>query len=289
MTSGSLLALICWALGTVLLCLLVRGKARGWKRRLGTLLASVAVSAAVAPVYLDEGRYDGVENYDYLNQWSATQNYISHGFFYPFLHSITEMVETPPEGYSQEEAEELLGAYTDADIPQDRKVNVISMMREAYVDFSQYGIEGLDCSGYDLYHQLEAESYHGDLVTNIFAGGTVDRSGASSPGSTRCATTAAIPTPMSGTCESRATPWRAATPTTSGSITARTSTDIWALRTTASWRRTMRTLTQAYLPEDSILLPEIYNDFVANKETGKPYFSFNVNVQSHGPYSTTDL
>ena len=29
-------------------------------------------------------------------------------------------------------------------------------------------------SGYDLYHQLEAESYTGDLLTNIFAGGTVD-------------------------------------------------------------------------------------------------------------------
>ena len=61
-----------------------------------------------------------------------------------------------------------------ADIPEDRKVNVIALMREAYVDFSRYDIEGLDTSGYAFYHQLEEESYHGDLVTNIFAGGTVD-------------------------------------------------------------------------------------------------------------------
>ena len=46
--------------------------------------------------------------------------------------------------------------------------------------------------------------------------------------------------------------------------------------------------TSAYLPEDSILLPEIYRDFQANKATGKPYFSFSVNVQSHGPYTTTE-
>ena len=152
-------ALLCWALGTVLLFFLVRGKARGWKRRLGTVLAAVAVSAVVAPVYLDESRYDSVENYAYLNRWAATQDYISHGFFYPFIHSITEMVETPPDGYSQEETEEILASYTDADVPEDRKVNVISLMREAYVDFSRYDIEGLDCSGYDLYHQLEAEGY----------------------------------------------------------------------------------------------------------------------------------
>ena len=281
-------ALLCWALGTVLLFFLVRGKARGWKRRLGTVLAAVAVAVVVAPVYLDESRYDSVENYAYLNRWAATQDYISHGFFYPFIHSITEMVETPPEGYSQEETEEILASYTDADVPEDRKVNVISLMREAYVDFSRYDIEGLDCSGYDLYHQLEAESYHGDLVTNIFAGGTVD--------SERCFLTG----------EYKVRNYRS-----------NTNSYVWYLREQGytvegshpyyQWfynrqningylgfenyrflEEDYENLTQAYLPEDSILLPEIYNDFVANKETGKPYFSFNVNIQSHGPYSTTD-
>ena len=281
-------ALLCWALGTVLLFFLVRGKARGWKRRLGTVLAAVAVSAVVAPVYLDESRYDSVENYAYLNRWAATQDYISHGFFYPFIHSITEMVETPPDGYSQEETEEILASYTDADVPEDRKVNVISLMREAYVDFSRYDIEGLDCSGYDLYHQLEAESYHGDLVTNIFAGGTID--------SERCFLTG----------EYKVRNYRS-----------NTNSYVWYLREQGytvegshpyyQWfynrqningylgfenyrflEEDYENLTQTYLPEDSILLPEIYNDFVANKETGKPYFSFNVNIQSHGPYSTTD-
>ena len=281
-------ALLCWALGTVLLFFLVRGKARGWKRRLGTVLAAVAVSAVVAPVYLDESRYDSVENYAYLYRWAATQDYISHGFFYPFIHSITEMVETPPDGYSQEETEEILASYTDADVPEDRKVNVISLMREAYVDFSRYDIEGLDCSGYDLYHQLEAESYHGDLVTNIFAGGTID--------SERCFLTG----------EYKVRNYRS-----------NTNSYVWYLREQGytvegshpyyQWfynrqningylgfenyrflEEDYENLTQAYLPEDSILLPEIYNDFVANKETGKPYFSFNVNIQSHGPYSTTD-
>ena len=45
-------------------------------------------------------------------------------------------------------------------------------------------------------------------------------------------------------------------------------------------------LTSAALPEDSVLYQEVYQDFVANKATGKPYFSFNLTVQSHGPYYT---
>jgi len=167
-------ALVCLALGTAALCFLARGRLGGWKKRLIVLGAVALVCGAVSPAYLNKKAYDAVENYEYLNRWSATQNYISHGFFYPFFHSISEFVETPPPGYSEERAKQVLGAYQDADIPADKKVNILSFMREAYVDFSRYGIPGLDVSGYDLYHQLEAESYTGDLLTNIFAGGTVD-------------------------------------------------------------------------------------------------------------------
>ena len=281
------LGLACWALGTVLLAFLAPGRARGWKGRLGTALAAVVVSAAAAPVYLDTGRYEAVQNYEYLNQWSATQNYISHGFFYPFIHSVTEFVETPPEGYDQGEAEEWLAAYADSHIPEERKVNVIALMREAYVDFSQYGIQGLDCGGYDLYHRLEEESYHGDLVTNIFAGGTVDTE--------RCF--------LTGSYQVR-------------NYRSNANSYVWYLRDQGytvegshpyyQWFYNRQNLngylgferyrflegdyenfTSAYLPEDSVLLPEIYNDFVKGAETGKPYFSFSVNVQSHGPYSTT--
>lgn len=46
-------------------------------------------------------------------------------------------------------------------------------------------------------------------------------------------------------------------------------------------------MTDAYFPEDKYLYSEIYKDFTNNKETGKPYFSFSVNVQSHGPYDIT--
>lgn len=47
---------------------------------------------------------------------------------------------------------------------------------EAFADFSRFtGVEGVDWeSAYGTYHALESESYTGNLITNIFAGGTVD-------------------------------------------------------------------------------------------------------------------
>ena len=281
-------ALVCWIGGTLLLALLVRGAARGWRRRAGTALVALAVGAALSPVYLDEDIYNGVENYEYLNQWSATQNYISHGFLYPFLHSITEMVETPPKGYSEDTAEELLSAYTDADIPEDRKVNVIALMREAYVDFSRYGIEGLDTSGYDFYHQLEEESYHGDLVTNIFAGGTVDSERSFLTGDYQVRNYRSNANSYVWYLRDQGYTVEGSHPYYQWFYNRLNVNGYLGFERYRFLEGDYEKLTSAYLPEDSILLPEIYRDFQANKDTGKPYFSFSVNVQSHGPYTTTE-
>ena len=281
-------ALVCWIGGTLLLALLVRGAARGWRRRAGTALVALAVGAALSPVYLDEDIYNGVENYEYLNQWSATQNYISHGFLYPFLHSITEMVETPPKGYSEDTAEELLSAYTDADIPEDRKVNVIALMREAYVDFSRYGIEGLDTSGYDFYHQLEEESYHGDLVTNIFAGGTVDSERSFLTGDYQVRNYRSNANSYVWYLRDQGYTVEGSHPYYQWFYNRLNVNGYLGFERYRFLEGDYEKLTSAYLPEDSILLPEIYRDFQANKATGKPYFSFSVNVQSHGPYTTTE-
>lgn len=281
-------ALVCWIGGTLLLALLVRGAARGWRRRAGTALVALAVGAALSPVYLDEDIYNGVENYEYLNQWSATQNYISHGFLYPFLHSITEMVETPPKGYSEDTAEELLSAYTDADIPEDRRVNVIALMREAYVDFSRYGIEGLDTSGYDFYHQLEEESYHGDLVTNIFAGGTVDSERSFLTGDYQVRNYRSNANSYVWYLRDQGYTVEGSHPYYQWFYNRLNVNGYLGFERYRFLEGDYEKLTSAYLPEDSILLPEIYRDFQANKATGKPYFSFSVNVQSHGPYTTTE-
>ena len=283
---------VCLLLGTLVLFLLVRGRLGGWRLRVPAAMTAVLAAAAVMPAYLDEDLYGRVDNYEYLNQWSATQEYIAHGFFYPFIHSVKDSLDFPPSGYSEGKTRELLSGYEDADIPEDRKINIIALMREAYVDFSRYDIPGLDTSGYELYHQLEAESLTGNLVTNIFAGGTVDTE--------RCF--------LTGSYKVR-------------NFRSNQNSYLWYLRDQGytvegshpyyQWFYNRQNInsylgferyryleddyinlcedfTDDTLPEDALLLPEIYRDFQKNKATGKPYFSFSVNVQSHGPYAVWD-
>ncbi len=280
------LAVLCVAAGTAVLAFTARGVLRGWKKRGALLLAALAAGALLLGVCLDDARYDSLGNYDYLEQWSPNQNYIAHGMLYPFLHSISDMIDTAPEGYDRADTERLLESYTDADIPEEKKVNLITIMREAYLDFSAFDIEGLDVSGYDLYHSLQAESYTGKLFTNIFAGGTIDTE--------RCF--------LTGNYQLR-------------DFRGDTNSYLWYLReqgyTVEGSHPYMRwfynrfnvngylgferyrflendyeKLSSARYLEDSVFYSEVYNDFIANKETGKPYFSFSLNIQSHGPYYT---
>ena len=157
----------------VALFLLVRGRPR-LPVRGGTAAAALIASLALIPVYGSDDTYNKNANTDHINPWSATQQYISRGLMYPFLHSIKTAMPTPPEGYSEQEAAALLAEYQDADIPEDKKVNIVGVMLEAFADFSAYDCIEFQQDVYAVYHALEAESYTGNLLTNIFAGGTVD-------------------------------------------------------------------------------------------------------------------
>lgn len=166
-------ALLCTAVCVLLPALLARSRPRG-RTRAAVAAAGLVCAAALVPVYASDGIYAANASTQHLNQWSATQQYISRGLLYPFLHSVKDALPDPPEGYSEREVRELLAQYEDKDIPEDKKVNVVGLMLEAFTDFSDF--EGVEFAQdvYAQYHALKAESYTGNLLTNIFAGGTVD-------------------------------------------------------------------------------------------------------------------
>ena len=112
-----------------------------------------------------------------INRWSDTQQYQSRGFVYPFLHSSADAKDDPPDGYDREKAAAVLAGYEDQDIPEEQKVNVLAIMLEAYSDLTSFpALAGLDSveQVYSYWHTLAQEGYSGRLVTNVFAGGTVD-------------------------------------------------------------------------------------------------------------------
>ena len=157
----------------LLLALLARGRPRGCGRALAAGL-SLACALALAPVYGSDRVYQANANLEHINQWSTTQQYVSRGLLYPFLHSVKSALPRPPEGYDAQEAARLLAQYEDEAIPEDKKVNIVGIMLEAFSDFSDLEEVELSEDVYAYYHALEEESYSGRLLTNIFAGGTVN-------------------------------------------------------------------------------------------------------------------
>ena len=162
-----------FAVCTVLLAVFARGRVDGIVKRISAAVILLILSAAIAPCYTSQLIYDQkTANNTYINEWSDTQRYVSKGFVYPFLYSVKDALDFPPEGYSESEAKEVLAAYTDKGIPSDKAVNIVSVMLEAYNDFSRFEELTFTEDIYAKYRELEKIGYSGTLVTDIFAGDT---------------------------------------------------------------------------------------------------------------------
>ena len=277
----------CILLGTALLFLFVRGIPR-LKVRIPLFLLGAALCVPLSGLYTDKDIYNNkTQNFTYINRWSSTQLYISKGFVYPFLHSTTEGSIKPPKGYQEREAEQLLAAYEDKNIPEEEKVDIITLQLEAFADFSRFaGVEGIDWEkAYDVYHDIEAESYTGNLVTNIFAGGTIDTERAFLTG--------------------YADQWNYRANTNSyGWYFGDQGYTVEGSHPSYDWFYNRKNVNRylgiptyyfyenryGTIATDEELLPDIFTRYAENRDgEGKPFFSFNVTYQGHGPYSTTDV
>lgn len=281
-----MLVLACVAAGWLFLHVLVRGRP-GVRTRFGWISAALLLAVMLSSVYLDDQLYNTrAANYEHIpNRWAATQQYIAHGFLYPFLHSAADAVETPPAGYDRHRAEQHLIAYQDADIPEDQKVNLVAIMLEAYNDFTRFGVPELAQDVYKVWHDLEDEGYSGNLVTNIFAGGTVDTE--------RCFLTGyADLGQFRGLTNSYAWYFREQGYTVEG------------MHPCYQWfynRRNINAnlgfedyffvenyfdpLTGGKVALDDVFFPELLKKYREGTAGDKPYFNFSVTYQGHGPYN----
>ena len=271
----------------VVLAVVARGRFSG-KVRLGGVAVLLALLFPMTWLYTDSDIYNNkTENFDLINRWATTQLYISKGFVYPFLNSVQQAIDTPPEGYDANRAENLLAEYQDADIPSDEKVDIIGIMLEAYVDLSVYDQIQFQVDPYEQYHALEQEGISGNLLVNIFAGGTVDTeraflTGYCDQGSYRTATNSYVRYFASqGYTVTGSHPsydWfynRANINANLGFTDYKFQENYYGY------------LSDGGIAMDRILMPEIVRLHEAHKsEEGTPYFSFNVTYQGHGPYNT---
>jgi len=253
------------------------------------LLCSVAVLFSFLfcfrQFYLDDDHYAKTENAELIRYWAAADQFISRGFLYSFLHSYTEISPPPPEGYSMAKASSILNQYTTSDIPEDKKVNVISIMLEAYNDFSKYEQIEWNHNPYEYLDKIREESYHGELITSIFAGGTVDTERKFMTGYSE------LPALRKHT-NSYAHYFVGQGYTVEGShcgynwfYNRASVNEYFGFQNYYFFEDKYQYLAEdGNMATDSVFLPELYHLFQENKSTGKPYFSFNVTYQNHGPY-----
>ena len=148
------------------------------KIRLITILICLMITPVLyARGYLSEASYEATRNEAHINKQSDTEQFLSRGFWYSFLRSIPDAISSPPAGYSEKQAKLTLSRYEDAVIPPEKRVNVVGVMLEAFCDLTDFPMlaeQETVAAIYEPLHKLEAQSVSGDLITNIFAGGTVD-------------------------------------------------------------------------------------------------------------------
>lgn len=282
-------------LGSVLLMALIcRAKpSRTWKGRVvGTLLCATLLTSGVWAFYTSgpwakPAWTKWTENGADINQWSATQVYLSKGFVYPFLHSLPEAVERKPEGYKKSNADALIEQYPDVDLSPSQRVNIVSIMLEGFNDLTQFADIELRTdkkSPYKPFHDLEKVSYTGRLITNIFAAGTVDTERGHVTGMTDFGN-------MRHDTWSYAHYFRNQGYITQGS---HPSNDWFYNRKNINrylgfdeyyfLENHYGAINDNKIAMDKVLLPEIYDLLVRDMKSGQPVFSFNVTYQNHGPY-----
>lgn len=279
---------------TLLSALFIKQRFRPEKyvqRAIFAIITLAAFAALVPTVYFSNRIYAKTafldDSFEYMNMWSDTDQYVSRGFLYPFINSAKTNFDKKPEGYSKASAEEMLSQYEHSDIPEGKKVSVIAVMLEAYSDFSKF--EEIEFTGdpYPYFHRLQKEGVSGSLVTNAYAGDTIDTE--------RCFITG----------YSRHFEYRADTQSYAHYFREQGYT-VEGAHPGYGWFYNRQNVNEylgfekyyfienrytksEYLYNDAGFFADIVKLFGENKKTGKPYFNFSVTYNNHGPYRSDGL
>ena len=285
-----LLAAAIVPIGTLILLFFAKGRPARPVRLL-LCLASVLTSGVLwVRIYSDEDFYlHKAVSPDHIRAllWNEMA-FISKGSVYPFLHSICDVFEAPPEGYSEEETAALLASYPDAEIPEDRRVNLLVFPLESFCDYTPFGIQGHRPGFYDLYHKLEAESYTGDLIVNIVGGGTINTERCFLTGTTRLFPYSAPADSFVRTLRSLGYTALADHPHF-GSFYSRIGVNSYlgfeSFRYRDNYYEDQIAPLADHWMSDSFLFPEVLDQYLDHVAKGESVFSFTVTTQAHGGYT----
>lgn len=145
----------------------------GW-RFIWSAITVVAIVAGTKSFYLDDDEFTSIIKITHGNIWDETNRYATNGFVYAFMNTLNKGQVQAPKGYTEASAKKDLAQYKNTNIPDSKKINVITIQLEAFQDFSKWKQIGIDPSVYAGLHEVEKEASSGELSTTIFGGGTIN-------------------------------------------------------------------------------------------------------------------
>ena len=139
MTPVLWLCLGCAFAGLLLAAIFLPKSSMKWPERLFGLLSCAGILfSCMMGIFLGGDYEQKLTNNTYINPWSDVEVYVSRGALYSFLHSARDMFHEPPAGYQADIAQMVFEQYEDADIPSEKKVSVMGIMLEAFVDLTDF-------------------------------------------------------------------------------------------------------------------------------------------------------
>ncbi len=271
--------------------LMLRRERMSPRARLAGIMAALSLTLSCCfEYYPSTDIYKATANTDLITPWSAVEVYISRGTTYPFLFSVQDMFPDAPEGYRDSDAYQALSQYRDADIPDEQKVTVVGIMLEAFSDLTDFPALGELSSVRGVYeplHELEKRSVSGDLLTNIFAGGTTDTewgflTGYSEHEEFRSATDSFV---RYFKAQGYDTLYRH--PGYSWFYNRSNVNDYLGFDESVfneSGFAELISIDEALYASDAVLVDYLLNDIDTRTEDDAPLFLFSVSYQNHGPY-----
>lgn len=282
-TSRIVLALAFVLVGTLLLALLVRGKAEKKGRIAALLLALASVLPLWRFVYADDGLYDALaaQNAIFLTR-DDRDKFRSTGFPYPFLHSIKAGADLPPDGYDEAAAAATLAKYKSEPIPEDLRPSILVIQLESFSDFEAMGLEGISDFVYAPLREMEAESCCGTMVPNIIGGGTVNTERCVLCGTWKLLQNYHPAYSYARYLRGQGYLATGSHPNVSSFYSRGLVNDYLGFE---NYLYTENYFTQIdHWRCDDVYLPEVFRLFREQAESGQPVFSFNVSTQGHWPY-----
>lgn len=166
--------IILFFLAALLLILFLKSsKLKAIGRISGALACLLIFNLTFNYYYKDVKRYEKypVRGFSY----ASSDIFRSRGFIYSFLSSFESLKVRKPEGYSKNEAIQLLKKYDMGNTAaEQKKPNVIAIMGEAFYNLDRIPgakfAEGMN--PLENFNNVIKESYHGSIVTSVFGGGT---------------------------------------------------------------------------------------------------------------------